>query len=188
MRAYTIDSDNNITVHATRKAARETGADVFDTVENLAELIGPDNTRLVEIWNSLTGVAPVSRFASRAVAVRRIFAEVQKMTAPVAEAIAATQAGAAGKTASKPRPPRKTNNNSTEPKTGSRKEVLIGLISRPAGASLEELMVALDWQKHSLRGFISTLGKTMTIESFKTEQGVRTYKTSPPGLVSGLEG
>jgi hypothetical protein len=43
MNAHTIDADNNITVHATRKAARETGAGVFDTAENLAELIGEDN-------------------------------------------------------------------------------------------------------------------------------------------------
>ena len=42
----------------------------------------------------------------------------------------------------------------------------------------EELMAALDWQKHSVRGFIETLGKTVRIESFKTEQGVRTYKAS----------
>jgi hypothetical protein len=76
MNVFTIDSDNNITVHATRKAARETGAGVFDTAENFAELIGPDNKRLVGIWNSLTGVAPVKKFTSRAVAARRIFTEV----------------------------------------------------------------------------------------------------------------
>ena len=29
---------------------------------------------------------------------------------------------------------------------------------------------------HSVRGFIATLGKTVRIESFKTEQGVRRYK------------
>ena len=39
-------------------------------------------------------------------------------------------------------------------------------------------MAALDWQKHSVRGFIATLGKTVNIESFKNGQGVRTYKTS----------
>ena len=38
-------------------------------------------------------------------------------------------------------------------------------------------MAAVDWQKHSVRGFIATLGKTVSIESFKTEQGVRAYKT-----------
>jgi hypothetical protein len=80
MNAFTIDADNNITVHATKKAARETGAGIFDTAESLADLIGADNERLVKIWNSLTGVTPVKKFASRAVAARRIFAEVQKLT------------------------------------------------------------------------------------------------------------
>ena len=45
MNVFTIDADNNITVHATKKAARATGAGVFDTAERLAELIGPDNKR-----------------------------------------------------------------------------------------------------------------------------------------------
>src|SRR5579863_818578 len=87
MNAFTIDSDNNITVHATRKEASMTGAGVFDTAENFAELIGPDNKRLVEIWNSLTGVTPVSKFTSRAVAARRIFAEVGKLAAPASETL-----------------------------------------------------------------------------------------------------
>jgi hypothetical protein len=43
---------------------------------------------------------------------------------------------------------------------------------------LPELMSALGWQKHSVRGFIATLGKTVSIESFKSASGVRTYKTA----------
>jgi hypothetical protein len=61
----TIDTDNNITVHASRKAARETAAGVFASEEQFADLIGPDNKRLVEIWNSLAGVKPVTKFADR---------------------------------------------------------------------------------------------------------------------------
>jgi hypothetical protein len=165
MNAFTIDADNNITVHATKKAARQTGAGVFDSAENLAELIGQDNKRLVEIWNSLTGVAPVKRFTSRAIAAKRIFAEVQKLTAPAAT----EKQGAAEKVAAEPKP------------GSSKKEILLGLVSRVNGASLEELMAALGWQKHSVRGFIATLGKTVTIESFKTKHGVRTYKAADPG-------
>ena len=178
MNAFTIDSDNNITVHATRKAARETGAGVFDTAENLAELIGPDNRRLVEIWNSLTGVTPVKKFASRAVAARRIFAEVQTLAAPAAEAPAAAKEETAAPMARATKEPQATKKAATAPKAGSKKEILLGLISRQNGASLEKLMAALDWQKHSVRGFIATLGKTVNIESFKTEQGVRTYQTA----------
>jgi hypothetical protein len=186
MNAFTIDSDNNITVHASRKAARETGAGVFDTAENFAELIGPDTKRLVEIWNSLTGVTPVKKFTSRAVAARRIFAEIQKLAAPANEMPATLGAGTARarrapvtRTMKEPKAARQARKKTkAEPKTGSRKEILLGLIFRKNGASLEELMAALGWQKHSVRGFIAILGKTAKIESFRTEQGVRTYKTA----------
>jgi hypothetical protein len=181
MNAYTIDADNNITVHTTRKAARETGAGVFDTAENLAELIGPDHKRLLEIWNGLTGVTPVKKFASRAIAARRIFTEVQKLASFAAEVPLETKA--ATPVAPEATPTKKTNSpkkadaiTKTETKPGSKKEILLGLISRNHGASLEELVAALHWQKHSVRGFIATLGKTVRIESFQTEQGVRTYK------------
>jgi hypothetical protein len=65
MKHFTIDVENNITVHASRKAAPETGAGVFATEEQLADLIGPDTKRLVEIWNSLPGVKPATKFAYR---------------------------------------------------------------------------------------------------------------------------
>src|SRR5580658_2705748 len=85
MNAFTIDADNNITVHATKKAARETGASVFDSAKSLAELMGTDSKRMIEIWNGLTGVTPVKKFTSRAVASKRIFAELQKLIPAPAE-------------------------------------------------------------------------------------------------------
>jgi hypothetical protein len=35
---------------------------------------------------------------------------------------------------------------------------VIALLDRAGGATLEEIMSATSWQKHSVRGFISTLG------------------------------
>ena len=79
MKTFTIDTDNNITVHTSRKAARETGAGVFATEEQFADLIGPDNKRLVEIWNSLAGVKPVTKFANRKAATERIWKAIQSL-------------------------------------------------------------------------------------------------------------
>jgi Protein of unknown function (DUF3489) len=79
MKTFTINSDNNITVHTSRKAARDTGAPVFASEEQFADLIGPDNKRLVEIWNSLPGVTPVTKFANRKVATERIWKAVQAL-------------------------------------------------------------------------------------------------------------
>jgi len=177
MSVFTIDADNNITVHANRKIARRTGGGVFDSSESFAGLIGPDGKRLIEIWNSLTGVTPVRKFTSAAVAARRIFAEVQKLAAPATMHSPQPTAAVDGR-ASKKAPGKVAKATKPETKPGSKKEIVLGLISRKGGASLGELMSALQWQKHSVRGFIATLGKTVSIESFQSERGVRTYSTS----------
>ena len=41
---------------------------------------------------------------------------------------------------------------------GTRKATVLALLERADGATLEEIMAATAWQKHSVRGFISTLG------------------------------
>jgi hypothetical protein len=40
---------------------------------------------------------------------------------------------------------------------GTRKATVIALLEREGGATLEEIMAETAWQKHSVRGFISTL-------------------------------
>jgi hypothetical protein len=88
MKHFTIDTDNNITVHSSKKAARETGAAAFSTEEQFADVIGPDNKRLVEIFNSLPGVKPVAKFANRKIATERIWKAIQSLgeaSAPTAQ-------------------------------------------------------------------------------------------------------
>ena len=92
MKHFTIDSDNNITVHPSKKAAREAGAAVFSSEEQFADVIGPDNKRLVEIWNSLPGVKPVAKFANRKVAAERIWKAIQGLGEAPAVAPAAIKA------------------------------------------------------------------------------------------------
>src|SRR6266851_4529171 len=55
---------------------------------------------------------------------------------------------------------------------------ILELIGRPKGASLAEIVKATDWQKHSIRGFLSTAAKKhgLKIESTKTEAGDRVYQ------------
>src|SRR5450432_3061530 len=77
MKTFTIDAENNVIVHATRKAARESGAGVFTTEEQFADLIGPDAKRLVEIWNSIPGTTPVKKFKDRKTATERIWKAIQ---------------------------------------------------------------------------------------------------------------
>src|SRR6266849_6149012 len=55
---------------------------------------------------------------------------------------------------------------------------ILELIGRPKGATLAEIVKATDWQKHSIRGFLSTAAKKhgFKIESTKTEAGDRVYQ------------
>jgi outer membrane biosynthesis protein TonB len=82
MRHFSIDSDNNIAVHASRKAAKETGNPVFSNEVQFADVIGPDNKRLLEIWNGLPGIKPVTKFANRKIATARIWEAIQQLGAP----------------------------------------------------------------------------------------------------------
>ena len=72
MKYFTIDTENNIAIHASKKAARDAGGELFATEAQLADLVGADSKRLVVIWNSLPRVQPVTKFANRKVAAERI--------------------------------------------------------------------------------------------------------------------
>ena len=66
-----------------------------------------------------------------------------------------------------------------EAKGPSKKDAVLAMIQRPDGATLEEIMATMNWQRHTVRGFISILGKAGTkIESSKSEAGARTYKAA----------
>jgi len=82
MKHFTIDAENNITVHASRNAAGATGVGVFANEVQFADLIGPNLKRLVEIWNSLPGVKPVTKFTNRKVATECIWKAIQGLGEP----------------------------------------------------------------------------------------------------------
>ena len=61
---------------------------------------------------------------------------------------------------------------------GTKKELVIGLLKQPSGASLKEIMAATGWQAHTVRGFMSAqLSKRLgfRVLSFK-RQGERAYR------------
>lgn len=206
MKHFTIDAENNITVHASRKEARETDAGVFATEEQFADLIGPDNKRLIEIWNTLPGVRPVTKFTSRKTATERIWKAVQNLgeaTPPaVTEPVEAETPEAALPELTQPVEPHTPvvapveaeldNEASLEsgaataaktPKTreGSKTSRVIELLKREGGVTLKELMVEMGWQSHTTRALLSaggTLAKKhgLTVLSTKGENGDRRYE------------
>ena len=61
---------------------------------------------------------------------------------------------------------------------GSKAAKVLGLLRRPDGASLKELMRATGWLAHSVRGYLSgTVSKRMGLKlvSAKSEDGERRY-------------
>jgi hypothetical protein len=81
------------------------------------------------------------------------------------------------KGAKKARQARKAASKPATERSNKKAEV-IALMKRAKGATLAEIVEATDWQKHTVRGFVSILGSKggEKIESSKNAAGERTYK------------
>jgi hypothetical protein len=64
------------------------------------------------------------------------------------------------------------------PREGTKTAQAIDLLKRKNGATLEEIVEKMGWQKHTVRGFMAGAMKKAgyTVESFKPEGGERTYR------------
>lgn len=72
-----------------------------------------------------------------------------------------------------------SNANKTKPK--SKIELLIARLSRPSGATLEELMKTTGWQAHSVRGAMAgTLRKKGMVVTSEKIDSVRRYRVTEP--------
>jgi hypothetical protein len=173
MASFTIDSENNIIGYASGEAIPENASERFAAESELGQLAAQwPAARLVEVWNSLPGLAPVRKFTNRKTAVARIWKAAQSLVSGANTPDVPTK-----RAKSRKRPTSKAKGHTA--RDGSKKADIIGLLERAKGATLEELMEATGWQAHSVRGFISgTLGKKLKlkVESFKTDKGDRTYR------------
>jgi hypothetical protein len=71
--------------------------------------------------------------------------------------------------------------NNNGPKVGdvTKRERVLTLLSRSEGASIEEMMQAIGWQQHSVRGFLAgTVKKKLgfSLTSSKGDDGLRRYR------------
>src|SRR5438270_10449956 len=93
--------------------------------------------RLVAIWNTLPGVAPVEKFTSRQIALERIWRAVESPTQPRRNATA------------------KVVKPKLHFRDGSKAAQAYALLCRPEGVTARELQTLTGWQRHTVRGFLS---------------------------------
>jgi len=194
MRLFAIDKDETITAFPAAEQIPE-GQEHFASEKELAKLAANwPGDRLVQIWNSFAGVAgfgadlkPVKKFTNRKTAVKRIWTAIQKLDGGAPEeTTTATETAAAAPKAAKGAPKRakatkaaKAKEGAPEAREGSKKAIVLEMLRRKEGATLEEIAKATAWQNHSIRGFISgaiTKKLGLKVESTKNDQGVRRYK------------
>ena len=215
MKNFTIDAENNITVHGSAKEAEAVpNSERFSNEAALAKLAAAwPASRLLEIWNSLQGETPVRKFKDRATAVSRLWKALQSLgqaapaaeesapvqeSAPVAElpetapvpeqeasetaqpeavipestepAVATTVAPQSPDVASsepatkkkatrvKNTPVATTAKEAGAPREGSKTSQVIAMLTRDGGTTIEEIMTAMGWLKHTTRAMLSAGG------------------------------
>jgi len=102
------------------------------------------------------------------------------------EAAPGRSESAARETTAKVRPPqlkrskrRPTASASPAGKAESKQDIVVKLLRRKAGASIDEIVAETGWQKHSVRGFLSAVVRkklALPLESSVKKDGVRRYR------------
>lgn len=206
MTTFTINETNEIVAFATPEEAAASTATPFDSFSSQKELAELAKAwpaeRLVAIWNSLPGVAPVKSFKSAQTAASRIWKQIQSLgdaAQPETEsakpktgkrakggARATHNEPAKGRaskkaTAAKKAPKAKKAAKAKEsgaPREGSKTAQVVTMLQRKNGATISEIMDKMGWQKHTVRGFMAGAMKKAgyEVESFKPEGGERSYR------------
>jgi hypothetical protein len=170
MKTFVLDADHNITAYASQQQASSAmpAGDAFTTAAGLkAALKNYPPATAVGIWNSLTGVTLVKKFKDAATAAGRIFAKLQKLGGPDAEAAPANtdapKVKRARKGDAKPVTAKKATKKAAKPSASgpratSKTAQLMEMLKRPKGATLEEVMAEFGWQVHTTRAIMSAGG------------------------------
>jgi Protein of unknown function (DUF3489) len=168
-KVFMLDPKGAVSAVLAEAAASSQGVQFRSPAELMSMTAEWPSSRLVAIWNAIPGVVPVRKFTDRSTAIKRIWNAVQSLE-PV------------------PANPKDTEKRHGDgARQGTKKSVLLALLARTEGVSVAEIMDALGWQAHSVRGCLSVLSKRgLEIHSFRRPDGARAYSTAP-SAASGVE-
>jgi hypothetical protein len=109
--------------------------------------------RLLALWNALPGVEKRRKVADRDALIEQLWSAIEALPDPESDA-----------------------------KRPSKQDEVIAMLRRPEGATVDEVVSATGWQRHTVRGvFSGTLKKKLglTLASAKEERG-RVYRIAEP--------
>src|SRR5215831_14463222 len=156
MRIYIIGNDGITLCHETPATVNE-GEIAVASNEDLhaAPLSGK---RLLALWNALPSVEKRRKVGDRGALIDQLWSAIEALPEP---------------------------ESPSDAKRSSKQEVVIGMLRRPEGATVDEVARATGWQRHTVRGLFSgTLKKKLglTLASAKEERG-RVYRVNGPASV-----
>jgi hypothetical protein len=127
-------------------------------IRSVDEIESSDLTtsRLVSLWNALPDVTPITRFKDRKIAARRLWAAFQQI------------APSSDKKSARPEKVRAT----------TKQAHVIEMLQQPRGATIDDIVGATKWQRHTVRGMIAGALKKklgLHVASEKAERG-RVYR------------
>ena len=189
MTTFTLVTDNTITAFAATDQVPE-GQERFTSQKELAKLtVKWSMTRIASVWNSFAGAVPfdelkpVNKFTDRKAAVARIWRAIQRLapqpTTAKECATAARRAAPVGSKKAKATKEATRDSGAPTAREGSKKAIVLDMLKRPDGATLDSIVATTGWQKKTVYGFISgTIGKKMelTVDSIRSNEGVRSYR------------
>jgi hypothetical protein len=153
MRIYIIGNDGITLCHEAPATVNEGEIAVASNEELLAAPLS--GKRLLALWNALPGVEKRRKVGDRAALIDQLWSAIEALPEPEPQ---------------------------SETKRRSKQDAVIAMLRRPEGATVEEVVRATGWQRHTVRGvFSGTLKKKLglTLASAREVRG-RVYRIAEP--------
>jgi hypothetical protein len=154
------------------KDAKTAASKIWERVEKLGQMVAPEPVAAkLETAPAKGKAAKKGKGGAQSAKGALVKGKATGKATNKKNAPAATKSAPKGKLAAK-------GSDADGPRAGSKMAEVIAMLQRKGGASITEIMAAMGWQRHTVRGFMAGAMKKagFTVESFKPEGGERSYR------------